>query len=169
MKNHKCDKYEIAITDYVMGEEMDITKQELLEHLRSCDKCLKDLSNWQNIYGTQRTEAYHNRPEVKAKWEAFIKEVTSKPLAEIKKLPGEKPVNSEAVVGGVAGNIWHALRHNGKIAVPDLKQEIKVPDKTFERAIGWLLREDKVEITETQQTEFITLTPLEKEKYQPQA
>jgi len=166
MKNHKCDKYEIAITDYVLGEEMDITKQELLEHLRSCEKCLKDLSNWQNIYGTLRTEAYHNRPEVKAKWEAFIKEVTSKPLAEIKKIAGEKAVNTDVVVGGAAGAIWRVVAYNGKIAMLNLKQETKLPDKTFERAIGWLLREDKVQITEAQQTEFITLSDKEREQKQ---
>ena len=33
-KNQGCKKYGIAITDFVLGEKMDIPKEELLKHIK---------------------------------------------------------------------------------------------------------------------------------------
>lgn len=80
MKN-KCDKYGIAITDYVLGEEMDITYDELFNHLRECVECRKDLANWQTTYAALRTDAYHKTPEAKKRMQELLDKIHNLPEA----------------------------------------------------------------------------------------
>ncbi len=52
-------------------------------------------------------------------------------------------------VGTIAGQIWVALNENGAMNNKDLKKAAKVKtDKDLYLGLGWLLREDKVTITE---------------------
>lgn len=52
-------------------------------------------------------------------------------------------------IGLMAGAIWTALNENGAMSAKDLKKAAKVKtDKELYLAMGWLLREDKLEVVE---------------------
>ncbi len=52
-------------------------------------------------------------------------------------------------IGTMAGQIWTALNENGALNGKDLKKAAKVKtDKELYLALGWLLREDKVSVSE---------------------
>ena len=54
-----------------------------------------------------------------------------------------------ALVGTMAGAIWTALNENGTLNTKDLKKVAKIKtDKDLFLGLGWLLREDKVVVTE---------------------
>ena len=62
------------------------------------------------------------------------------------------------VVGTLAGAVWTALNENGALNTKDLKKAAKVKtDKDLYLALGWLLREDKVEVTEADKVGTVTL------------
>ena len=63
-----------------------------------------------------------------------------------------------ALVGTLAGAIWNALNENGALNTKDLKKVAKVKtDKDLYLALGWLLREDKVTIAETEKVVTVAL------------
>ncbi len=49
-------------------------------------------------------------------------------------------------IGAVAGAIWHALDENGEMTLAKLKKDVKAEGPVFDWAIGWLAREDKIEL-----------------------
>jgi hypothetical protein len=49
-------------------------------------------------------------------------------------------------IGVAAGAIWQALDANGEMTMAKLKKEVKAEGVLFDWAIGWLAREDKIEI-----------------------
>lgn len=52
-------------------------------------------------------------------------------------------------VGSMAGAVWSALNENGAMTSKDLKKAAKIKtDKDLYLAMGWLLREDKLNVTE---------------------
>ncbi len=60
--------------------------------------------------------------------------------------------------GELAGKIWTALSENGQMTGKDLKKAIKAKaEKDVFLGLGWLLREDKVEITEIEKDITVTL------------
>ena len=62
------------------------------------------------------------------------------------------------IVGTLAGAIWTALNENGALNTKDLNKAAKVKtDKDLYLALGWLLREDKVEVTEADKVVIVTL------------
>lgn len=160
-----CEKYELAITNYVLGEKIQMPKGELFNHLRKCSNCQADLKDWQATYGVMRAEAYDSKPEVKARSEAFIKKLVNQPLPWDKPIHGKKPISSQAVVGTVAGAIWRHLAKNGWVKVDDLSPKLKVDPDATKFAVGWLAREDKVYLTQKKQTTYVCLTPPEREIY----
>ena len=61
-------------------------------------------------------------------------------------------------VGTIAGQIWTALNENGALNTKDLKKAAKVKnDKDLFLGLGWLLREDKVTITEAEKDLIVAL------------
>lgn len=50
-------------------------------------------------------------------------------------------------VGETAGVIWHALDKGGPQKLSALKRQTKVTDTVLLMALGWLAREDKIEMT----------------------
>ena len=62
-----------------------------------------------------------------------------------------------ARIGETAGMVWHYLDLNGAMSVTGLAQELGVPRDLAMQAIGWLAREEKVEITEAGRTKTISL------------
>jgi len=63
-----------------------------------------------------------------------------------------------ALVGTLAGAIWNALNENGALNTKDLKKVTKIKtDKDLYLALGWLLREDKVVVTEAEKVVTVAL------------
>jgi winged helix-turn-helix protein DUF2582 len=52
------------------------------------------------------------------------------------------------LVGEAAGQIWHLLDSNGPQTLPQLKKELNGSDRFLDFAIGWLVREDKIDISQ---------------------
>ena len=56
-------------------------------------------------------------------------------------------------VGILAGAVWSALNENGAMAAKDLKKAAKIKsDKDLYLTMGWLLREDKINVVEEEKT-----------------
>ena len=63
-----------------------------------------------------------------------------------------------AKVGMYAGDVWTALNQNGELEVKELKKAAKLKtEKDLYMALGWLLREDKLVITEEDKTLKVSL------------
>ena len=63
-----------------------------------------------------------------------------------------------AKVGMYAGDVWTALSQNGELDVKELKKAAKLKtEKDLFLALGWLLREDKLVITEEDKTLKVAL------------
>ena len=63
-----------------------------------------------------------------------------------------------ATVWTLAGAIWNALNENGTLNTKDLKKVAKIKtDKDLFLALGWLLREDKVEVAEADKVMTVNL------------
>ena len=61
-------------------------------------------------------------------------------------------------VGLLAGAVWTALNENGTMVAKELKKAAKIKnDKDLFLALGWLLREDKVEVKEDDKVITATL------------
>jgi len=49
-------------------------------------------------------------------------------------------------IGTMAGAIWRALESNGGTTLAKLKKELNASAPVFDWAIGWLAREDKIDL-----------------------
>lgn len=52
-------------------------------------------------------------------------------------------------VGNIAGLIWRALDANNNQTYKQIKKATKLTEKDFNLGIGWLLREDKLTVSES--------------------
>jgi len=60
-------------------------------------------------------------------------------------------------IGEIAGMIWHALNENGNMSLTKLVKAIEAPRDSIMQGLGWLAREDKIEIEETSRGKVISL------------
>jgi hypothetical protein len=60
-------------------------------------------------------------------------------------------------IGILAGEIWHALESNGGLTLAQLKKDLHAASPLFDWAIGWLAREDKIELTAVKKSIHICL------------
>ena len=51
-------------------------------------------------------------------------------------------------VGETAGKIWHLLNDEGPLTIPQLKKKLNGSGELLSFALGWLAREEKVDITQ---------------------
>lgn len=51
--------------------------------------------------------------------------------------------------GNIAGAIWNALAESEGMTFKQIKKVTKLTEKDFNLGLGWLLRENKLVITET--------------------
>jgi hypothetical protein len=70
-------------------------------------------------------------------------------------------VNSSCVhqIGETAGVIWKALNKNGPLSVTKLAEKTSVNRDLLMQALGWLAREDKIDIAETKRGRVVSLKP----------
>lgn len=60
-------------------------------------------------------------------------------------------------IGAVAGQVWHTLEDEGPLSMSKLVKLIDAPRDTVMQAIGWLAREDKIDIDETNRGRVVSL------------
>lgn len=155
-----CEKYGLAITDYVLGEQMDITPEELFNHLRACTSCLDDLLEWKDTYAAMRTEAYHAKPETQEKMKRMVENLkqqvfgTPSVYAQAK---GETVLNTDWEIGNVAGDIYRYVGKKGKTDTIEISRNTKLPLVKIDRALGWLAREKKVCLSEANRLTYVYL------------
>lgn len=147
-----CEKYELAITNYVIGEKIDIPQTELFEHLAKCRSCQDDLRNWRATYATMRAKEYDSRPEVKQKNEAFIKKLVYE-TKETKRTP----IDAKWEIGSAAGKIYNLLKANGEMPIPVICQKTGLKEYHIQQAIGWLAGQEKILLTRDDKTAYASL------------
>jgi hypothetical protein len=59
-------------------------------------------------------------------------------------------------IGETAGKIWKFLEENGEASLTQIRKGVKADQNLILQAIGWLAREDKVQIEKKER--FITYT-----------
>jgi len=50
------------------------------------------------------------------------------------------------LIGEIAGRIWNYLDANGETTLTNLKKGLELKDSEVSMALGWLARENKVEV-----------------------
>jgi hypothetical protein len=60
-------------------------------------------------------------------------------------------------VGTTAGMVWHVLRDSGPLTVAQLKKKLNGSGDLVGFALGWLAREDKVDISPDKKTFKVAL------------
>ena len=60
-------------------------------------------------------------------------------------------------IGDAAGKIWQFLDQNGAASVTKITNETGIGKNDVQRAIGWLLKEDKLAIEMIGRTETLSL------------
>ena len=61
-------------------------------------------------------------------------------------------------VGETAGQVWSALKRQGKTSLSAMEREIDAPQGLTQMAIGWLAREGKIEIGQERRAVSLWLT-----------
>jgi len=61
------------------------------------------------------------------------------------------------MIGETAGKVWQALSGKEELSLPQLKKATGSDDKLLWLALGWLAREDKVEIVKNKSSYHINL------------
>jgi Winged helix-turn-helix domain (DUF2582) len=60
-------------------------------------------------------------------------------------------------IGSAAGKVWEYLDQNGSSSVTKITNETGLNKNDVQRAIGWLLKEDKLSIEAAGRTETVSL------------
>ena len=60
-------------------------------------------------------------------------------------------------IGDDAGKVWQFLDKNGSASVTKITNETEISKSDVQRAIGWLLKEDKLSIEMVGRTETLSL------------
>lgn len=61
------------------------------------------------------------------------------------------------MIGTNAGFIWNALNENKTLSVKEIKKATKLKEKPLYAALGWLARESKINLEETEEDIVVTL------------
>lgn len=61
------------------------------------------------------------------------------------------------MIGNNAGLIWNALNENKTLSVKEIKKATKLKEKPLYAALGWLARESKINLEETEEDIVVTL------------
>jgi len=60
-------------------------------------------------------------------------------------------------IGETAGKVWRLLNKKGPLTLAKLVKDIDLPRDTIMQALGWLAREDKIDIEENGRTRTVSL------------
>jgi hypothetical protein len=67
------------------------------------------------------------------------------------------PASVVASIGQVAGVVWSALSKNGPMTMAKLVKAVGEPRDEVMQAIGWLAREDKINIVDEKRSRVVSL------------
>lgn len=67
-------------------------------------------------------------------------------------------------IGITAGDIWKVLATNDGLSVSKLVKQVGAPRDLVMQAVGWLARENKIQIVEAKRVKTISLLPEEASK-----
>lgn len=62
-------------------------------------------------------------------------------------------------IGETAGVVWRYLQASGPVPLTTLTRDLDVPRDLLMQALGWLAREDKLDILETKRKKTVALKP----------
>lgn len=77
--------------------------------------------------------------------------VAAKPVA------AKMDISMSESIGAAAGSIWQYLDSNGATTIAKLVKELSEDEKSIQRGIGWLMREDKITLTAINRVETVVL------------
>ncbi|HHK41397.1 MAG TPA: hypothetical protein ENJ50_03165 [Planctomycetaceae bacterium] len=60
-------------------------------------------------------------------------------------------------IGETAGKVWHVLKDGGKMSMTRLIRSVDAPRDLVLQAIGWLAREEKIEIEQSSKGRYVWL------------
>lgn len=66
-------------------------------------------------------------------------------------------MNATAEIGETAGRVWNFLNTHGKSSVSAVEKAAKAPKRQVHMALGWLAREDKIELLEENRGLYVAL------------
>jgi len=72
---------------------------------------------------------------------------------------------SKNEIGINAGVIWHLLLENGRMSVKEITEKTCYDDNYISLAIGWLAKEGKIDLMDTERGLFIELNHSMSEYY----
>jgi DNA-binding GntR family transcriptional regulator len=72
-------------------------------------------------------------------------------------MPTAPPAPQVAHIGETAGVVWSVLSENGPLSMAKLVKTVGVPRDVVMQALGWLAREDKIQIEEDGRTRVVSL------------
>ena len=67
------------------------------------------------------------------------------------------PASLVAAIGEMAGMVWSILSENGPMTMAQLVKAVGEPRDTVMQALGWLAREDKINIVEENRSRVVSL------------
>jgi hypothetical protein len=62
-------------------------------------------------------------------------------------------------IGHTAGTVWKALTDNGPLSLAKLVKMVGEPRDTVMQAVGWLAREDKINLEDQGRSRIVSLRP----------
>ncbi len=68
-----------------------------------------------------------------------------------------KQVSGQEQVGEAAGDVWHLLNQGGPQTLAQLKRKLNGTSELVGFAVGWLAREDKLEILQQKRSIVLRL------------
>ncbi len=68
-----------------------------------------------------------------------------------------KATDVKEQVGGAAGEVWHLLNQGGPQTLAQLKKKLNGSSELLGFAVGWLAREDKLEILQEKRSILLRL------------
>jgi hypothetical protein len=78
-------------------------------------------------------------------------------MAMLASSAGTSSMSCITQIGETAGMVWHVLNAKGPQTIAKLVKEIDAPRDVVMQGLGWLAREDKVNIEEEARTRVVSL------------
>ncbi len=66
-------------------------------------------------------------------------------------------MTSVSSIGDTAGRVWSYLEKNGRSSISAVEKGIKAPKRQVQMALGWLAREDKIDLAEENRAVYVWL------------
>jgi len=161
-----CQEYRLDLVDFATGGRNNLTRErqkELIQHLNKCQTCQEAFLDYENIYATSVAAEHTRSPAFQKKISEVISRLKS---GESRGVQLDLDQNK---LGESAGKLHRLLVRNGPVRIEDLPPVSQLPSSLAYGAMGWLARENKLHFPKEGNTTYVTLTPLEMEKYQPGA